>query len=138
MEAIAKWDHGLTFQASASSDFSVALGAEREAGGDDDGFRPIELMLVSLAGCTGMDVVSILRKKRQELTGFEVHVQGERANDHPKVFTAISVKYVVRGRNIDAAAIERAMQLSRDKYCPVQAMLGKVVPIHLAYEIIEE
>ena len=94
-------------------------------------------MALSLAGCTAMDVISILRKKRIDVTGFEVKVDGDRAAEHPKVFTAFNIHYVVRGRSIDPAAVERAMELSRTKYCPAQAMLGQVAPITLSYEIVE-
>ena len=107
-------------------------------GGEDDGFRPLELMLVSLAGCTGMDVISILSKKRQDITGFRVRVDAERVEEHPKVFTAITVHYTVRGRNIDPAAVERAIELSETRYCPAQAMLAKSVPIEHQYTIEEE
>jgi len=116
----------------------VPLGAERSVGGDEDGFRPLELMLVSLGGCTAMDVMSILTKKRQDVTGFHVQVDAERAEEHPRVFTAITVRYTVRGRNIDPAAVERAIELSETRYCPAQAMLVKAVPIQHVYTIEEE
>ena len=94
--------------------------------------------MVGLAGCTAMDVISILRKKRADVTGFEVKVDAERANEHPKVITTFAIHYIVRGRGIDPRAVERAMELSQATYCPAQAMLGKVAPISLSYEIIEE
>jgi putative redox protein len=97
----------------------------------------MELMLVSLAGCTAMDVISILRKKRQDVTGFEVRVQADRADKHPKVFTALRLHYVVSGNGVQAAAVERAMQLSAETYCPAQAMLGQVAPLSMSYEIID-
>ena len=115
MQASVNWDHGLTFTGTADSGFEIALGASPAVGGEDDGFRPLELMLVSLAGCTGMDVISILSKKRQDITGFRVRVDAERAEEHPKVFTAITVHYTVRGRNIDPAAVERAIELSETR-----------------------
>ncbi len=135
MQASVTWDHGLTFRGTAETGFSVPLGAEESVGGDEDGFRPLELMLVSLAGCTAMDVISILTKKRQEVTGFEVRVDAERAEAHPRVFTAITVTYTVRGRNIDPAAVARAIELSETRYCPAQAMLGASVPIRHTVEI---
>lgn len=138
MQATVTWDHGLTFSGSADTGFNVPLGAERSVGGDEDGFRPLELMLVSLAGCTAMDVVSILTKKRQDITGFHVQVDAERAEEHPRVFKAITVRYTVRGRNIDPAAVERAIELSETRYCPAQAMLVKAVPIEHVYQIEEE
>lgn len=138
MQATVTWDRGLTFSGSADTGFDVPLGAERSVGGDEDGFRPLELMLVSLGGCTAMDVMSILSKKRQDVTGFHVQVDAERAEEHPRVFTAITVRYTVRGRNIDPAAVERAIELSETRYCPAQAMLVKAVPIQHVYTIEEE
>jgi putative redox protein len=138
MQASVVWSKGMSFTGTADSGHTVALGTDPGVGGDDDGLRPMELMAISLAGCTAMDVLSILRKKRNDVTGFEVKVGGDRAAEHPKVFTTFTIHYIVRGRNIDPVAVERAMELSRTKYCPAQAMLGQVAPIALSYEIIEE
>jgi putative redox protein len=107
-------------------------------GGAEDGFRPLELMLLSLGGCTGMDVISILQKKRQRVTGFEIHVQGERAKEHPRVFTSITVEYHFQGYDLDQASVERAVELSETKYCSARAMLSQVVPIQSAIYIEEE
>ncbi|MCX6025166.1 MAG: OsmC family protein [Chloroflexi bacterium] len=120
---------GLSFEGTAGSGFRIPLGAAADVGGAEDGFRPMELMALGLAGCTAMDVISILRKKQQAVTAFEVRVEGERAVEHPKVFTRIVVEYRVRGHGIDPQAVDRAVTLSRDKYCPAQGMLAKVVPI---------
>jgi len=128
----------MSFTGSADSGFEVALGTDPSVGGDNDGMRPMELILTGLAGCTAMDVMSILSKKRQKITGFEVRAHTDRANEHPKVFTAIHLHYVVRGEGIDHAAVERAMELSETKYCPAQAMLSKVATITMTYEVIEE
>jgi len=138
MDAKVTWKHGLSFSASADSGFSIDLGADPAVGGNDDGFRPMELMAVSLAGCTAMDVISILNKKRQEVTGFEVHVHADRAAEHPKVFTLVKIDYVVTGRNVDPAAVERAIELSETRYCPAQAMLGQVVKIEHSFQIIAD
>jgi len=129
MNASVKWKQRMTFTGTADTGFTVPLGAIPEVGGDNDGFKAIELMLVSLAGCTAMDVISILQKKRQDVRAFDVHVHAERAEEHPRVFTHITVEYVVKGKNVDRTAVERAVQLSAEKYCAAQAMLGKVVPI---------
>lgn len=129
---------GMSFTGSADSGFSVDLGTSPAVGGDDDGFRPMELMLVSLAGCTAMDVISILRKKRQTVTGFEVQVNAERAKEHPKVFTEIFLTYVVHGTGIDPAAVERSIELSTTKYCSAHAMLSEAVSIGHDYEIVDE
>lgn len=138
MKAQVTWQGGMKFEAVADSGHPVILDAAPDVGGADEGSRPMELMAMSLAGCTAMDVISILRKKRQDVTAFEVKVNAERATQHPHVFTAIEITYVLRGRGIDPAAVERAIQLSEEKYCPAQAMLRAVAPISLKYEIIEE
>lgn len=130
MDAKVTWKNRMSFEGQGfTSNFSLPLGTEPELGGDADGFRPLELFLVGLAGCTAMDVISILQKKRQDVTAFEVKVHADRAAEHPRVFTDIVVEYVVTGRGIDPAAVERAVELSETKYCPAQAMLGKVANI---------
>ncbi len=128
----------MTFDATADSGFHVTLGTVPEVGGDDDGFRPMELMLISLLGCTAMDVISILRKKRQDVTGFEVKGHAERASQHPKVFTHITIEYHVTGHQVDEKAVVRSIELSAIRYCPAQGMLAKVVPIELKYFIYED
>ncbi|MBK6429567.1 MAG: OsmC family protein [Anaerolineae bacterium] len=112
--------------------------AASEVGGIDAGPQPVRLLIAGLAGCTGMDVISILRKKRQEVTHFEVEVNGARATDYPKVYTDIEVVYRVRGHNIDQASFERAIQLSEERYCPAMAMLRKAANITNRYEIEQE
>jgi putative redox protein len=138
MDTKVVWKDGMSFTGSAESGFTLPLGADPAAGGADDGFRPLELMGVSLAGCTAMDVISILKKKQQQVTAFEVTVHADRAEQHPKVFTRLVVTYLVTGRGLDEAALLRAIDLSATKYCPAQAMLGKVAPMELKYEIYEE
>ena len=129
MNASATWSEGLSFTGTADSGFSVPMGTNAAYGGADDGFRPLELMLVSLAGCTGMDVVSILLKKRQQVTGFQVNVHAERSDEHPRVFTSITVEYSFQGNQLDPAAVARAVELSETKYCGARAMLAQAVPI---------
>ncbi|MBT3336798.1 MAG: OsmC family protein [Anaerolineae bacterium] len=137
MDAKVTWDHGMTFSGTAATGFEVPLGAAPSVGGENDGFRPMELMAISLAGCTAMDVISIMRKKRQEITAYEVKVNVGQADAHPHVFTQATITYEVTGHGIDEAAVLRAVQLSADRYCPAQAMLDKVMPIELVYEIYE-
>jgi putative redox protein len=138
MEAKVNWHAGLHFTGTAGRGFTVPLGADPEAGGAADGFGPLELMAVSLAGCTGMDVISILQKKKQQVSAFEVAVHAEQAADHPHVFTHAVITYRVTGRGVDEKAVLRAIELSATKYCPAQAMLGKAFPMDLMYEIYEE
>ena len=137
MDAKVLWHEGLTFTGTADSGFTVALGADPGVGGADDGFRPMELMAVSLAGCTAMDVISILRKKRQEITAFEVRVRAQRAKEHPKVFTSAVIEYEVTGHGIQESALRRSIELSAQQYCPAQGMLAKVMPMKLDYLIYE-
>ncbi len=138
MDAKVTWKGRMTFVGSSDSGFEVPLGTTPDVGGDNDGFRPMELMAISLGGCTAMDVISILRKKRQDVTDFEVRVHTERADQHPKVFTSAEILYLVTGHNVDEAAVVRSIQLSAERYCPAQGMLAKIMPIRLLYEIYEE
>lgn len=138
MDATVTWNGGLSFTGQAETGFTVSLDADASVGGNNNGLRPMELIAIGLAGCTAMDVISILRKKRQNVSRFEVKAHLERAAQHPKVFTAAVLEYVVYGRNLDANAIERAMELSEAIYCPAQAMLKQVMPIQLKYTLIEE
>ena len=135
MEAKVVWKQKMSFDGTANTGFIVPLGASEEVGGDCDGFRPVELLAVGLAGCTAMDVISIMQKKKQVVDSFEVRVHAKRAEQHPKVFTHILMEYVLTGDNIDQEAVERAVELSTEKYCPAHAMLGKVVPIELKITI---
>ncbi|MFH1524843.1 MAG: OsmC family protein [Chloroflexota bacterium] len=138
MEAKVTWHQGLSFTGTADTGFDVPLGADPRVGGANDGFRPLELMAVSLAGCTAMDVVSILSKKKQDITSFEVKVRASQADEFPHVFTQTVITYLVTGHNVDETAVLRAIDLSATKYCPAQAMLGKVVLMVLMYEIYED
>lgn len=117
--------------------FPIALDAEGEVGGTGAGPQPHRLLLLALAGCTGMDVISILRKKRQKVSGLTVAVQGIRAERHPKVYTQIEVFYRVRGTHVDPHAVERAIELSRTQYCPVIATLSRVGEVTTRYKIEE-
>jgi putative redox protein len=138
MNANVIWRHGLSFTGKADSGFEVPLGADPEVGGANDGFEPLELMAVSLAGCTAMDVISILMKKKQDVTAFEVKVLTDQAGEFPKVFTHAIITYLVTGHLVDEVAVLRAIDLSATKYCPAQAMLGKVMPIEMVYEVYED
>ena len=100
MDAKVTWHERMTFTGTADTGFEVPLGAHPNVGGDNDGFRPLELMAVSLAGCTAMDVISILKKKRQKLTAYEVMVHTQQADDYPKVFTNAMIEYHVTGTTL--------------------------------------
>jgi putative redox protein len=129
MDAKVTWKQRLSFDGTATSGFTLPLGSRPEVGGDNDGFRPMELLLIGLAGCTAMDVISIMMKKKLEVLSFDVSVHADRREDHPQVFTQATIEYRIRGRNIDQASVERAIELSETKYCSAQAMLRKAFPI---------
>ena len=137
MDAKVSWSTGMSFTGSANTGFNVPLGADPSVGGANDGFRPLELMAVSLAGCTAMDVVSILSKKQQQVAEFEVRVHADQRSDHPHVFTGAVITYLVSGKNVEEAALLRAIELSATRYCPAQAMLSSVFPIKMEYEIFD-
>ncbi|MCX8062742.1 MAG: OsmC family protein [Anaerolineales bacterium] len=137
MQVAVNWKGRLSFEGKAESGFTVPLGTSPDVGGDNDGFRPMELMALSLAGCTAMDVISILSKKRQAVSDFRVEVKTERAAEHPKVFTHATIEYHVTGRGIQEEAVVRAIELSATRYCPAQAMLKPVLPLDLVYYIYE-
>ena len=137
MNAKVIWHQGLSFTGTADTGYLVPLGASPRVGGDDDGFRPMELIATGLAGCAAMDTISILQKKRQEVTDFEVNVHAERAEEHPRVFTHIKIEYQITGHAVDERAVLRAIELSANRYCPAQGMLSQIVPIDLEYQIYE-
>ncbi len=134
MQAKVVWNHRLSFTGHAAG-FEVPLGAHPDVGGDDDGFRPMQLIALGIAGCTAMDVISILEKKRQDVSAFEVKISGDQAQEHPRVFTKLQIRYLISGENIDENAVARAIDLSETKYCPAQAMFRDILPIELSYEI---
>ena len=138
MEAKVFWNGALTFAGTSDSRFSLPLDGSTSAGGAGSGFKPMELFAIGLAGCTAMDVISILTKKRQDVTGFEVQTHIDRAETHPKVFTHAVIEYFVTGHNVDEAAVVRSIELSATAYCPAQAMLGQIMPIELVYHIYED
>ncbi len=129
MESKVVWKGGMAFIGSAGSGYLIPLDAHKAAGGKELGFQPLQLIAIGLVGCTGMDVISILKKKRQEVTDFEVSAEIERAAEHPKVFTNILITYKLTGVNLDRDAVERAVELSETRYCPAQAMLEKAAKI---------
>ena len=129
MEAKVTWHKGLSFTGTADSGFTLPLGGKKEVGGNEDGFAPMEMFLVGLAGCTGMDVISILAKMRQEVTNFEVKIHADRVDQHPKIFSEIMIEYIITGKNLDPKLVEKAVNLSETTYCPGQAILNKTANI---------
>ena len=138
MTAKARLMEGMRFMAESGSGHIVNLDASVEHGGADLGFRPMELLLVGLAGCTAMDVISILRKKRQDVRGYTVAVSGVRAETNPMVFTEITVEHRVFGHELDPEAVRRAIELSESRYCGAGAMLGKTARLTHTFRILED
>jgi putative redox protein len=137
MEAKLSWKEKMTFVGVADSGHEVKIDTDPGVGGDDTAARPMELIVLGLAGCTGMDVISILRKKQQKVASFDVNISAERAQEHPKVITLAVITYILHGQGLDEAALLRAIELSALKYCPAQAMLSKAFPMELRYQIYE-
>ncbi|GIV45888.1 MAG: peroxiredoxin [Ignavibacterium sp.] len=137
-KAFVKQVKGITFVGKTDSNHWITMDGPEEFGGSNAGIRPKELILISLAGCTGSDVASILSKKRVNLDGFEMNITADVAEEHPQVFTKINLEYVFYGKNLPVKEIERAIELSQTKYCSVTAMLQKAMPIEHSYRIVEE
>ena len=130
-----KWVDGLRFVATDSAGHSIGMDASKQSGGEGSGFSPMQLLLVALGGCTGMDVVHIMRKQRQQVNGFEVLVSGEQVKEPPQVYKNIRVEYKIKGKDIRGNAVKRAIQLSEDKYCSVGAMLRAKTKVTSNYVI---
>ena len=129
----------MTFRGVSGSGHDMLMDSEPGPGGQDRGPRPMEVILLAFGGCTGMDVISILRKMRQDVSGYEVRLVGERTEQQPTVFTDVTVEHVVRGRDINLDNVRRAIELSATRYCPVSAMLSRGgVHVTERYRVIDE
>jgi len=135
MKAIIKQLEGLSLVGKSDSNHWVALDSVKSFGGAEAATKPMELVLIAFGGCTSMDVLSILKKMRQDVRDFDLEIDADRAEGHPSVFTKIHLHYSVVGRNIDADHVEKAIDLSMNKYCSVTAMLKKSVDITWDFEI---
>ncbi|MFA6506570.1 MAG: OsmC family protein [Treponemataceae bacterium] len=133
-----RWVQGKEFEATTESGHRVITDAREEFGGKNHGPSPMELLLVCLGNCTGISVADILLKKRQNLTAFELRVDGVGSDTHPKVYTDIEIVYVVHGRDISPKAVEDAIQLSKEKYCGISEMLGKTAKLTTRFEIVAD
>jgi putative redox protein len=137
-KAVVKQINGVTFIGKTDSNNWVVMDGPEEFGGSNAGIRPKELLLLSLAGCSGSDVAVILKKKKINLDGFEMNVSAEMQETHPQVYTKINLEYVFYGKEIPKEAVERAIELSQKTYCSVTAMLQKAVEITHTYRIEEK
>lgn len=137
MKSTIKWVDGAMFVGESGSGHTVVIDGPPEAGGRNLGIRPMELVLSGLGACTAFDVVSILKKSRQKVTDCRVELDAERADEVPKVFTRIHIHFVITGQDLKAAAVERAIELSAEKYCSATIMLSASVEISHDFEIVE-
>lgn len=137
MKARVKWVENSMFLGESGSGHTVVMDGPPESGGRNLGLRPMELLLVGMGGCASFDVVHILRKGRHEILGCEAFLEAERADSDPKVFTKIHLHFVVTGKGLADAAVDRAVRLSAEKYCSASIMLGKTAAITHDFEIVE-
>ena len=139
MQATIKWlgKDGMAFSAETGSGHLVNMDGAPETGGRNLAPRPMEMMLVGAGGCTCFDVVMILKRARQDIHDCQVSLEAERANEDPKIFTKIHMKFTVTGKNLDLSRVEKAVTLSHDKYCSATIMLGKTAEITHSIEIVE-
>lgn len=138
MTVRATLETGMRFDVETGSGHHIILDAAEHNGGQNSGPQPMEMLLVALAGCSGMDILTILRKKRQDITGYELRIHGTRAEEHPKVYLDITLEHVFSGHNIRPEAVERAIELTEERYCGASAMLGKTATIGHKFSIIED
>ena len=141
MDCTVRWtgsDAGMSFLAETGSGHAVVMDGAPEAGGRNLAPRPMEMLLAGAGGCTAFDVVMILKKGRQAITACDVTLNAERAETDPKVFTRINFHYRLKGRSLKPEAVERAIGLSKEKYCSASIMLAQTAAITTSYEIIEE
>ena len=137
MNISVNWVDGMLMVGKSHSGHSITMDGPPEIGGENLGVRPMEMLLLGVAGCTMIDVVTTLKKMRQELTHCETKVNAERADDHPKVFTEIHIQFIIKGKGLKKKKVEKAITLSAEKYCSASIMLGKTASITHDFEIVE-
>lgn len=138
MKAILQWDKGMNFRGKAETNVWVPLGPSKPETGEPQAATPMELLLMSLAGCTSMDVIWILQKKRVALDDLKVEIEAEKTDEHPKVYSRIHLRFIFTGKGLKRDALEQAVTLSAEKYCSVGAMVGKVAQITREIVILEK
>lgn len=132
------WKGKMAFEGKTESGHSVIMDGKPEFGGEEKGPGPMELLMVALGGCTGMDVISILKKMRVDFESMTINIDSERATEHPKVFTKINIEYNFTGKNIKEENVKKAIQLSQEKYCSVSATLKEKAEITYRWNIINK
>jgi putative redox protein len=138
MDCTVRWTGGMTFLAETGSNHLLTMDGAPEGGGRNLAPRPMEVVLAGAGGCTAYDVVVILKKNGQDVTGCEVRLEAERAATDPKVFTRIHYHFTIRGRSLKRNLVEQAVRLTHEKYCSATAILGKTAEITKDFEIVEE
>ena len=137
MNISVNWIDGMLMVGKSHSGHSITMDGPPEIGGNNLGVRPMEMLLLGVAGCTMIDVVTTLKKMRQDLTNCETKLSAERAEEHPKVFTDIHIQFILKGQDLDSKKVEKAITLSAEKYCSASIMLGKTASITHDFEIVE-
>jgi putative redox protein len=137
MNISVNWVDGLLMVGKSDSGHTITMDGPPESGGENLGVRPMEMLLLGVAGCTMIDVVTTLKKMRQDLSHLETKINAERATDHPKVFTDIHIQFILKGQNLDEKKVDKAITLSAEKYCSASIMLGEMATITHDFEVIE-
>jgi len=137
MNISVNWVDGMLMVGKSHSGHSITMDGPPEIGGENLGVRPMEMLLLGVAGCTMIDVVTTLKKMRQDLTKCETKLSAERADEHPKVFTDIHIQFILKGQDLDSKKVEKAITLSAEKYCSASIMLGETASITHDFEIVE-
>ena len=137
MNLSVNWVDGMLMVGKSHSGHSITMDGPTEIGGENLGVRPMEMLLLGVAGCTMIDVVTTLKKMRQDLSHCETKISAQRANEHPKVFTDIHIQFLVKGKNLDSKKVDKAITLSAEKYCSASIMLGKTAKITHDFEVLE-
>ena len=137
MNISVNWVDGLLMVGKSDSGHTITMDGPPESGGENLGVRPMEMLLLGVAGCTMIDVVTTLTKMRQDLSHCETKINAERATDHPKVFTDIHIQFIVKGKDLDSKKVDKAITLSAEKYCSASIMLGETATITHDFEVIE-
>ena len=137
MNISVNWVDGLLMVGKSDSGHTITMDGPPESGGENLGVRPMEMLLLGVAGCTMIDVVTTLKKMRQDLSHLETKINAERATDHPKVFTDIHIQFILKGQNLDEKKVDKAITLSAEKYCSASIMLGEMATITHDFEVVE-
>ena len=137
MNISVNWVDGLLMVGKSDSGHTITMDGPPESGGENLGVRPMEMLLLGVAGCTMIDVVTTLKKMRQELSHLETKISAERATDYPKVFTDIHIQFILKGQNLDEKKVDKAITLSAEKYCSASIMLGETATITHDFEVVE-